>query len=129
MAPGGKKKNWKKMKIFMKVLLVLMSLLSIAAGIPKIMKMPNEMEFLQGVGFAPNMVVSLGLAQVIAGVLFILPKTRLFGGILVALTLAVSAATLFMAGKTNFGLFSILPIVLTGIVIIDNIKSKKMTLT
>lgn len=74
------------MKILSFLILTIVVLLSIAAGLAKVMQTQQEMEFLQGFGLSPAPIVTFGLVQIIGGNLV-------------------------------FGLFSILPIGLAGVVI------------
>lgn len=98
--------------------LVLLIFLALASGISKIMQLPQEMEFFQGeMGFGANTIFLFGVAQLAAAALLVFEKTRLIGAELLVLTLCISTVIIFMAGKIGFGLFSILPIVMAGIVI------------
>jgi hypothetical protein len=61
------------------------ALLSIAAGLAKVMHSPQEMEFLQGLGLSSFLIMVFGLVQITGGVLIAPKTTRLPGAILVAL--------------------------------------------
>ena len=86
------------------------------------MKVPEEMEFFQGVGFSENLLVLFGATQLIGGALLIFRQTRTAGATIVAVTFCISTIAIFMAGNIGFGFFSILPILMAGIVIKDGIK-------
>lgn len=106
------------MKILKTINLVLLILLGFLSGIAKVVKLPQEMEFFHGeMGFAENTIVIFGLVQLAAGILLITSKSRLPGAVLLASTLIISSIVLFVAGKVPLGLFSILPILMTGFVI------------
>jgi ABC-type branched-subunit amino acid transport system permease subunit len=103
-------------KIFEKLILGVVTILSIAAGAAKVMQAPQEMEFLQGVGLSPAMIFIFGLAQVAAGVLVAIPKTRLSGAILAMATFTVSAILIFISGNETFGLISAIPVALAAFI-------------
>ena len=111
----------RRLKTFILILLVL---LNVAAGIPKILQMPQELGFLQAIGLNGTMVSILGLIQVTAGILLVFPKVRLLGSILAAVALAISTAAIFATGNTLFGFVSVLPILLLGVIVIDTMKPK-----
>jgi hypothetical protein len=104
-------------KIINLLIVVIIALLSIAAGLAKVMQTQQEMEFLQGLGLNSFLIVGFGLVQIIGGVLLVPKKTRMPGAILVALAFAVSTALIFMGGNFAFGLFSVIPIALAGVII------------
>jgi hypothetical protein len=104
------------LKIINILLLTIVVLLSVAAGAAKVMQAPQEMEFLQGFGFSPALIVLFGVVQIIGGILLIPPKTRLPGVILAGLALILSTALIFIGGDMKFGLFSIIPIALIGVI-------------
>ena len=105
------------MKIINLLIVVIIALLSIAAGLAKVMQTQQEMEFLQGLGLNSFLIVGFGLVQIIGGVLLVPKRTRMPGAILVALALVVSTALIFIGGNFAFGLFSIIPIALVGAII------------
>ena len=105
------------MKIINLLIVVIIALLSIAAGLAKVMQTQQEMEFLQGLGLNSFLIVGFGLVQIIGGVLLVPKRTRMPGAILVALALVVSTALIFIGGNFAFGLFSIMPIALVGVII------------
>lgn len=103
--------------------LVLLVILGLFSGMSKIMQVPQELEFFQGeMGFSTNAIILFGLAQLAAGVLLVFKKTRTTGADVLAVTLCISTVIVFMAGKIGFGLFSIVPIVMAGIVIKQGIR-------
>ena len=104
------------MKIVSYLIIAIVTLLSIAAGLAKVMQTPQEMAFLQGAGLSPGLIVVFGLVQILGGLLLALPKTRKVGAVIAAAAFVVSAALIFMGGNLAFGLISIVPIALAGIV-------------
>jgi hypothetical protein len=99
------------------------ALLSIAAGLAKVMQSPQEMEFLQGLGLSSFLIMVFGLVQITGGVLIAPKKTRLPGAVLVALGFAVSAVLIFIGGNVAFGLFSLIPAALAGMIIYQALRT------
>lgn len=106
------------------VIVGIIALMSIAAGLAKVMQAPQEMEFLQGAGLSTAMIVAFGLVQVLGGVLLIPGRTRLPGMVLAALAFLVSAILIFTSGDLAFGLVSLLPVALSCVVIYQSGDSK-----
>jgi len=104
-------------KIANLLFVAIIALLSIAAGLAKVMQTQQEMEFLEGLGLSSALIVVFGLIQIAGGLLLALKKTRMLGAILVMSALVVSAALIFVGGDLQFGLFSLVPIALTGVII------------
>ncbi len=110
------------MKIFKIIILVLLILLGISSGTAKIMLIPGEMEFFQGAGFSKTLIVLFGITQLIGGILLVFKKVRKQGAIIIAITFCISTVFIFLSGKIAFGFFSILPILLAGIIVKGNVK-------
>lgn len=110
------------MKILKILIIAVVALLSIAAGLAKVMQAPQEMAFLQGVGLSPALIVVFGLVQLAGGVLLAPRKTRLIGAILAATTLALSTVLIFIDGNLGFGLVSLVPTALAGVIIYQSVK-------
>lgn len=102
------------MRIFKLILLVLLVLMSLAAGVAKIMQTPQELAFFEAVGVSPNLLIPFGLLQVIVAVLAILPKTRKFGLMFMAAAFLASALMIFAGGQVGFGVVSFIPAALAG---------------
>ena len=83
------------MKIVSFLIIAMIALLSFAAGLAKVLQTPQEMEFLQGVGLSPVLIVVFGLVQIAGGVLLVLQKTRMVGAVLAASALVVSTVLIF----------------------------------
>ena len=103
------------MKILNILIVAIIALLSIAAGLAKVMQVPQEVEFLQGFGFSTAMITVFGLIQIIGGVLLVPAKTRLPGAVLAAFALVVSTVLIFVGGNITFGLVSIWPVLFSGL--------------
>ena len=104
------------MKIAITIIAVLIGLLSIAAGGAKVALVPEEVEFLGQFGLTNALIVVFGTVQVLAGLLMVMPKTRVVGSIIAALGFAASAVLLVMAGNAAFAGVSLLPVVLALLV-------------
>jgi uncharacterized membrane protein len=112
------------MKIANKLFVVLLVSLALLSAAAKIMRVPDEMAFFQGVmGFSTTAIVAFGAVQLLSGILLAVPRTRVAGAGLFALTLLMSAAVLLKAGNVPLASFSLLPVLLTGFVIHYRIKT------
>lgn len=87
------------MKMFLSIVLVLLTALAALSGIAKIALMPNEVEFFGRYGFSSSMLIAFGSSQLIGGVLLPWKRTRFAGAALVAITFLVSLAMLLMDGN------------------------------
>ncbi len=110
------------MKIVNILIIAIIALLSIAAGLAKVMQTQQEMEFLQGVGLSSVLIVAFGLVQISGGVLLVPRKTRMLGAVLAASALFVSTVLIFVGGNLLFGLVSILPIALACTIIYQSAR-------
>ena len=111
------------MKIVNLLIVVVIALLSIAAGLAKVMQAPQEMEFLQGLGLSTVQIVVFGLVQILGGVLLVPGKTRMPGSILVTAALVVSTTLIFIGGNLTFGLFSLIPVALASVIIYQTART------
>lgn len=86
------------------------ALLSIAAGLPKVLRMPQEVGFFAeaGLGIAPLML--LGGLQVAGGILTLTVRFRQIGLFLVIVGFLVSVLVLAMTGDFAFASVSMLPV-------------------
>ena len=107
----------KRARIAIRVIVFGLALLSLAAGLPKIMQMPQELEFLKVIGFSAVGVSVLGVVQVLGGILLPWPRTQLVGALLAGVPLAVSTVAIFASGNVVFGLVSTVPILLLALVL------------
>jgi len=114
-------------RIIKNLIIVVIALLSISSGLAKVMQVPQEMEFLQSVGLSRILIIVFGLVLIAGGVLLAPKKTRTLGAVIVASAFVVSTVLIFMGGNSAFGLFSILPIALAGVVIYEAVRFKNNT--
>lgn len=112
------------MKITITIIAVLLGLLSIAAGGAKIALVPEELKFLSQFGFTNTLTIVYGIIQVLAGILLLIPKTRLYASIIAVLAFGLSVVLLFMAGNLPFAGISLIPVVLAGLVAYFSKKNK-----
>ncbi len=105
------------MKILNIIIIIILAVLSLLAGGAKLFQVPQEMEFLRGVGLSITMITLFGVVQVAGGALLLLPITRLLGAVIATIALLVSAVLVFMSGNHVFGMVSLVPVVLGGYVI------------
>ena len=91
-------------------------LLGIAAGVAKMMQMPQEMAFFQDtLGFSADLIVAFGALQFFSGLMMVFKKTRLAGSLILGLTLFLSCIVIFMSGNIAFGLVSAIPVIMADI--------------
>lgn len=104
------------MKLVNYVVLAVLVLLAVSSGVTKIMLMQQDVEFFGQYGFTNPILIAYGIAQLVGGVLLILPGTRAFGAVTVAATFLVSAAVLLMAGKILLTIITLICILLLAYV-------------
>lgn len=105
------------MKIFLNVILVILVFLAISSGITKIILMQQDVEFFGKYGFTNPILISYGTAQLFGGILLILPKTRVIGAILVAITFLISAVVLVLEGNIPVTIITLTFVLLLGVII------------
>lgn len=105
------------MKIMYKVLLVILVFLAVSSGLTKVMLMQQDVEFFGKYGFTNPVLIAFGLTQLLAGILLVLPNTRVIGASLVAITFLISAVVLFMDGNILVTVITLIFVALLGFVI------------
>ncbi|NMP31529.1 lipase maturation factor family protein [Thalassotalea sp. M1531] len=105
------------MKIVKLILTLLIALLSIAAGVAKVMAVPEEVQFLNSFGFNAMLIMIYGVIQIIGGVLFAIPKTIKWGAAIIIVGFCISTVLIILDGNYVFALTSLLPIVLAVFVL------------
>ncbi len=111
------------MKIANIILIAVMALLSIAAGLAKVMQVPKEMAFLTGLGLDNTMIFIFGAIQIVGGILLAIPKSKMYGSVLVVIAFLVSAILVFVGGNFTFGIVSMLPVLITGFIVYQTLKN------
>lgn len=114
-----------KTQAFIKVMAFAVGLLSVAAAVPKILQMPQELGFLGSLGLSGITVSALGVVQLAGGILLFLSRFRLIGASLATLALLVSSLAIFASGDSTFGLISTLPLVVSIMLIIFELKAAR----
>lgn len=112
------------MKIFFYLVLVVLVLLAITSGITKILLMPQDVEFFGQYGFSNPILIAYGLFQLIGGVLLVIPKSRVIGALLLAITFLISAAVLALSGNIPVTLLTLLFTGLLGFIVKFNSRLK-----
>ena len=105
------------MKIFFYVTLVILIFLAMSSGIAKIMLMQQDVEFFSPHGFTNPILIGFGVVQLLGGVLLAMPKTRVVGAVIVAITFLISAVILVMAGGTPMAFVTLVCTLLLGFII------------
>jgi hypothetical protein len=106
--------NKRFMKALNTIVLIVLAVLSLLAGSAKVWRMPQEVEFLQGVGLSTGVIIAFGALQVAGGILLLWPRTRRVGAVLVMTAFLLSAILVFLSGSLTFGLVSLVPVALAA---------------
>ena len=109
-----------KTRILALVLIVAIGVLSIAAGLPKVLQMPQELGFLESIGLTGIAVSILGVVQTAGGMLLLWPRFRNTGALLAGVAFVVSSIAIFAGGDAKFGLVSLLPVPVLAIVMVTS---------
>ncbi|GAB5489563.1 MAG: hypothetical protein Pars2KO_31330 [Parasphingorhabdus sp.] len=99
------------------ILVILLALLSIAAGIAKVMQTAEEATFFQQVGIPLSLMIAFGGLQIVGGLAAVIPMFRKWGLILIALMFLLSSVQILMAGNHIFTLVSLIPAALALITV------------
>ena len=105
------------MEILKTINLTLITILVIAAGVPKLMSMEHEVQFFSDVGLGTWALIPFGVIQSIGGILMALPSTRRVGAITSAVMLALSTLMLLVNGQTAMAGFSCVTVVMATLVL------------
>ena len=111
------------MKSVINLLIVIISLLSLFAGIAKVIHSPDEVQFLQHFMFNDFAITLYGVIQIFAAALlsmghfFTYHKVAKVGAVFVALAFLLSSVLIFVSGNFMFALISLLPVACTALII------------
>tara|TARA_R110000751_G_scaffold76881_1_gene155092 strand:- start:4976 stop:5356 length:381 start_codon:yes stop_codon:yes gene_type:complete len=111
------------MKSVINLLIVIISLLSLFAGIAKVIHSPDEVQFLQHFMFNDFAIILYGVIQIFAaallsmGLFFSYNKVAKVGAVFVALAFLLSSVLIFVSGNFMFALISLLPVACTALII------------
>lgn len=112
------------MKVFLKLILVILVFLAVSSGITKIMLMQQDVVLFGEYGFTNPILITYGVIQLIGGILLVLPKTRVIGALLVAITFLISLVVLVMAGKIPVAIVTLICIALLCLIIKQTFDKK-----
>ena len=113
------------MKIALSVNWILVTVLSIATGIFKILQQQADIELFRAIGLNEVMVTILGIVQLLGGILLIPSRTRKLGAYIMIPTFVIAAIAVFANKLIPFGIVSLLFIIMTFMVVfMENNKSK-----
>ena len=104
------------MKVVSRTILVILVLLAVASGVPKVMLMQQEVDFFGKYGFSDSALVAFGLAQLLGGLFMIFTKTRFAGATIVAITFLVSLTLLLVEGNMIVSIITVVATLLLGVV-------------
>lgn len=111
------------MKILNLALIAIITLLTIAAGVAKILQSPEEVKFLQGFGFNSALIIAFGVVQVIGGIFLALPKARKWGALITSVGFSISSILIGLSGNLVFSLVSMLPVIITIFIFWQNSRN------
>ena len=117
------------MKILFNVILVILVFLAVSSGITKIILMQQDVEFFGKYGFTNPILIAYGAAQLLGGILLVLPKSRIIGAALVAITFLISAVVLAMEGNIPITMVTLICVALLGVIIKRSLNNKTQQLT
>ena len=110
------------MKTLFYVILALLVLLAVSSGMTKIMLMQQDVDFFGQYGFTNPTLILFGVIQLIGGILLAIPRARVIGAIVVAITFVISAIVLAMAGNVPVTIVTLLCVALLGFIIKKAVK-------
>ena len=115
------------MKILFNVILAVLVFLAVSAGITKIMLMQQDVEFFGKYGFTNPILIIYGVVQLLGGILLALPKTRIIGAIIVAITFLISAVILIMENNIPVTIITLISVFLLGLIIKRSLKKVNLS--
>lgn len=98
------------------VCLVVLILLSVAASLPKLLRVAQEVAFFRSVGLPESVVLVFGLLQLAGGILLVFEPTRGWGAAVAGVLFLCSAIMVLLSGNLLFALVSLLPVLLAAFV-------------
>jgi len=84
------------------VLSALPVLMLLMSGVMKLMRPPSVVEGFVHFGYRENIIVPLGILEIVCTVIYLIPRTSLLGAILVTGYLGGATATLVRVGEPTF---------------------------
>ena len=93
-------------------ILIVVVIMSLAAGGAKVAAMPQEVQFFEDAGIVSAWLLPFGAMQIIGGLLAIYHRSRRAGLAVIALGFLLSSILIFATGNVAFGFVSLLPVLL-----------------
>ena len=106
------------MKLALNILLIILVLMSLAAGAAKLLQVPQEAQFFADAGLGTGVMMALGALQILGAALSVPPKFRKAGAAIMGAGFLASAVIILMTGNMGFAAVSLLPVVLCGVVVV-----------
>ena len=113
------------MKIFGKINLILIVLLSTASGMFKILQQEADIELFAKIGINTTGTTLLGVVQFLAGLCLLIPKARKWAAIALIPTYMLAAIAVFANELWIFGSISLLFIVMTVLITLQKAKTNE----
>ena len=114
------------MKIFLGVILGILVFMAISSGVTKIMLMQQDVDFFGKYGFTNPILITYGVTQLVGGILLALPKTRIAGALVVAITFLISLVVLVMSGNIPVAIVTSICVAFLAFVIHQSFNSRNV---
>lgn len=114
------------MKYLNIVLLIIIILMSIAAGAAKVLQTPQEAEFFAAAGLGNTAMIALGIWQIAGAILAAVPKFRMAGSFVIAAGFLASVLVILMTGDLTFAVISLAPV---GVAVFVGLRARGATLS
>ena len=95
---------------------VLLGLLFIMQGVMKLSGMPAWIDRFRGYGYPDNFVFVVGAAELLGGVILLVPRVARFGGALLGVVMLGAAATHAAQGEISNAIFTFILAVVLGLI-------------
>lgn len=105
------------MKLALKINWIIVTLLSLATGLFKVLQQDADIALFQAIGFNAMATTLLGVMQLAGGVLLIPPKTRKLGAWIMIPTFLLASVAVFANAMWAFGLVSLFFVVMAYLVV------------
>lgn len=115
-------------KIFLNLIVVILVFLAVSSGLTKVLLMPQDVNFFGQYGFNSPLLVAYGGIQLFGGILLILPRTRVVGALIVAITFFISMVVLLIAGNIPVAIVTLVCIALLGLILKQSLTFKSARL-
>lgn len=110
------------LKYVLKLNLFLLTVLCLSTGLVKVFGMKEEVELFARVGITHGLFVAFGVAQLLAGVALIFPRTRRYGAAAIIPTFFIATYALFVSHVQPFGYLSFLFIAMALVPLLSGAK-------